>query len=257
MIKKSNSVDFLEIRKGKVNVRWSYEIDNQISERFSPTVEVSSNSIERLFVDVMKCGYDLFDINGIDINTYYLLNGKESHSLISVNKNMLINSIVRGIITSFNEFVEVKLNLYGIENDKQNEIKDFIKYSKEITSFVSNGIILRTKILGYKYLNIVLDDDKIKSNWSGMNKVKEEFIGSVQFSKLIENTEFRINDLCSVSDNDKLDSHKQILMSEHIRVKECIDDFKNDKSFINKLQLHTNLIELNQKLSDVINIIKK
>jgi hypothetical protein len=257
MRKNSNNVDFLEIRKGKVNVNWGYEIDNLIGERFSPTEEVSSTSIEKVFVDVMKCGYDVFSYDGIDVNTYYLLNGKESHSLVSVNESMLINSTVRGIIKSFNEFVEVKLNIYGVEKDKQNEIKNFIKSTKEITSFLSDGIILRTKILGYKYLNIVLDDDKIESNRSGMYEVREQFKNSIEFSELIEITKHRIDDFCSVSDNDKIDSHKEILESEQFRVLQTIKDLKNDTSFNNKLEMYNNLIERKQKLSEVINVIKK
>lgn len=257
MKKNSNNVDFLEIRKGKVNVNWGYEIDKLIGERFSPTEEVSSTSIEKVFVDVMKCGYDVFSYDGIDVNTYYLLNGKESHSLISVNETTLIKSTVRGIIKSFNEFVEVKLNLYGVENDKQNEIKDFIKSTKEITSFLSDGITLRTKIFGFKYFKILLEDDTINSNWDCMYEVREQFKNSVEFSELIEITKNRIDSFCSVSDNNKIDSHKEILESEQLRVKECIDDLENDTSFSNKLQLYNNLNERKQKLSEVINVIKK
>lgn len=256
-MKKNNNVDFLEIRKGKVNVNWGYEINEQIRERFSTNEDISSNSIENLLVDVMKCGYDVFGNDGFDVNTYYLLNGKESHSLVSVNEIMLINSTVRRIIKSFNEFVEVKLNQYGVEKDKQNEIKDFIKSTKEITSFLSDGVILRTKILGLKYLNIILDDDSTESNWDGVYNIREQFKNSVEFTELIEITKRRINDFCSVSNNDKLDSHKEILESEQLRVNECIDDLENDTSFSNKLQLYNNLNERKQKLSEVINVIKK
>lgn len=257
MIKKSNSVDFLEIRKGKVNVNWGYEIDKLIGKRFSLTEEVSSTSIEKVFVDVMKCGYDVFSYDGIDVNTYYLLNGKESHSLVSVNENVLINSTVRGVIKSFNDFVEIKLNLYGVKMDKQNEIKDFIKSTKEITSFLSDGIILRTKILGFKYFKIMMEDDTINTNWDCMYEVREQFKNSVEFSELKEITKRRIDDYCSVSINDKIDSHIEILESEQLNVLQSIKDLETDTSFRNRLQLYNNLNERKEKLSNVINVIKK
>ncbi len=253
----SKNVDFLEIRKGKVNVNWGYEVDNLIDERFSLSEEVSSTSIEKVFVDVMKYGYDVFSYEGIDVNTYYLLNGKESHSLVSVNESILINSTVRGIIKSFNEFVEVKLNQYGVEMDKQNEIKDFIKSTKEITSFLSDGITLRTKILGLKYLKIILDDDKINSNRDGMYEVREQFKNSVEFSKLKQITKRSIDDYCSVSNNDKIDSHKEILESEQLNILQSIKDLEFDTTFKKRLQLYNCLIERKQKLSEVINVIKK
>lgn len=252
-----NNVDFLEIRKGKVNVRWGYEIDNLISERFELNEQFNSNSVEKMLGDVLKCGYDVFGFDGIDVNSYYLLNGKENFSLVSVNETTLIKDAVRRILKSFNEFVEVKMNQWGVENDKQKEINDFIKSTKEITSFLSNGITLRTKILGSKYLNIILDKDSTTSNWDGVHKLKNEFKSSVEFSELIETIKNTIEDYCSVSSNTKVDSHIEILECEQLRVQNLIDDLNGDTKFKYKLESYNNLIERKQKLNEVINVIKK
>ncbi len=242
----NKSIDFLEIKKGKVKFECWYEINDRVEKLLFPNKKTSNefyDSYEGRLYDVFHyVGYRIFNSTEIEVPTWYPLNGKDTYSLVQINHNKIINIGVDNSINYFIKHIERKIieysNLTNIKLDKS------IELIKKSTSTLLDSKYLICKILFNKYWDIVYDDYTLDYTPNDVNyHIREEWEKSIEMEELRVKFIEKVNELCSNINFSKSESQKMIVEDSLYDVVNKITELNKDYEF-NRKYIH--LIELKE-----------
>lgn len=254
----NKKIDFLEIKKGKVKFECCYEINDKIEELLFPNKKCTNefyNSYEgRLYNVFHHVGYRIFKSSEIEVSTWYPLNGKDTYSLVQINRNKIINIGVEYSINYFIKHIERKVieysNLTNIKLDKS------IELIKKSTSTLFDSKYLICKILFNKYWDIVYDDSTLDLTPNDVNyHIKDEWEKSIEIEELRVKFIEKVDELCSNSNFSKSESQKIILEDSLYDLVNKITKLNNDYDFNRKYIQYIELNELKLNLEKIKSLI--
>jgi hypothetical protein len=257
------SIDFLEIKKGKVSIDWSYDLNNKIRTDFFPqkklvSVEIYKNTIEYRMYSVIECiGNSIFRNTTLDFQTWYLLNGKDTHSLVSINHTRLLGRGMRFVCKFFSEYLERKIiesGKTGVVVSGKRIINDFTEV-QGMFNLIHDGNILYSKMLFNNYFTIVFDKGDLTQS-EVVYEIRDDWEVSKEFSELKESYFNEIKDDCGTELYSKKESHLEILNYELTFIDKNMNEIDNDKQFIRKMESYQSLISEREKLSNILKTLK-
>lgn len=261
----NNSVDFLEIKKGKVKIDWGYKINQRIDARLFPL----QNENKVLFRETNEyymhsvldySGYRIFNHSDLEVTTYYPLNGKDRYSLVALNEEHLINKSITFLVPAFKNFLERKIK----ESGKMGEtimgckiVSDF-EEARIPFRYINDGGIAWIKSLYNQYHHIQYDlapGDMTEGRLAG--DIRDEWEESSEFQSYRESFISYINRECGAENFTKKEAQKIIVEAREIEILNDITDMESDREFMRKFERYNELKQEKKDIQPFINLLKK
>lgn len=254
----NKSIDFLEIKKGKVKFECWYEINDRVEKLLFPNKKLSNEFYDsyegRLYYVFRYVGYKVFNSTEIEVSTWYPLNGKDTFNLVQINRNEIINYGVDNSINYFIKHMERKIVEYS--NLTNNKLDKSIELIKKSTSTLLDSKYIICKILFNKYWDIIYNDSTLDFNSDDVNyHIREEWEKSIEMEELRTKFIDKIDELCSNLNFTKSESQKIIIEDSLYDLVNQITELNNDYEFNKKYIHYSELKELKLNLEKIKSLI--
>lgn len=261
----NNSVDFLEIKKGKAKIDWGYRINQRIDSVIFPLMEdnkeLFNNSNEYYMHSVLDySGYRIFGHSDLEVPTYYPLNGKDTYSLVALNETELIGKAVSHLIPAFTKFLQRKIE----ESGKMGEVflgckivSDF-EEARNPFRYINGGGIAWVKSLYNQYHHIqyhLAPDDITEGRLA--SDIRDEWEESSEFQSYKDKFIQLIHKECGAENFTKKEAQKIIVEAREMEVINDIKEIQSDIQFMRKLERYNELKQDKQDIEKFINLLTK